>query len=139
MVDLYGLAAGAPAQLSLFDGERRWIGVDNSALSIATTLRCFASGLQPMGDFVSQKPDEPADQLDMNFLSEVSSQPGEARCMPDDFALYADKKTSFPKISGQADLSKVADLLYASLEEEGIKDAGLPNSVAEKTILLQGS
>lgn len=32
--------------------DRRWIGIDNSAEAIATTLRRFAKGLEPMGDFV---------------------------------------------------------------------------------------
>lgn len=31
---------------------RRWIGVDNSREAIATTLRRFVHGLEPMGDFV---------------------------------------------------------------------------------------
>lgn len=33
---------------------RRWIGVDNSREAIATTLRRFSKGLEPMGDFVSK-------------------------------------------------------------------------------------
>lgn len=32
---------------------RRWIGVDSSSEAITTTLRRFAHGLEPMGDFVS--------------------------------------------------------------------------------------
>jgi adenine-specific DNA-methyltransferase len=32
---------------------RSWIGVDNSSEAICTTLRRFAEGIQPMGDFVS--------------------------------------------------------------------------------------
>jgi hypothetical protein len=35
--------------------KRHWIGVDNSELAIATTLRRFAQGLKPMGDFVSAR------------------------------------------------------------------------------------
>ncbi|MBI2928741.1 MAG: site-specific DNA-methyltransferase [Verrucomicrobia bacterium] len=34
--------------------ERRWIGLDNSAEAIRTTLRRFAKGLEPMGDFVKK-------------------------------------------------------------------------------------
>ena len=34
---------------------RQWIGIDNSAEAIATTLRRFAQGLEPMGDFVSSR------------------------------------------------------------------------------------
>ena len=33
---------------------RRWIGVDNSPEAIGATLRRFAKGLEPMGDFVSR-------------------------------------------------------------------------------------
>jgi hypothetical protein len=31
----------------------KWIGIDNSAEAIAVTLRRFAKGLEPMGDFVN--------------------------------------------------------------------------------------
>lgn len=34
---------------------RRWIGVDNSQEAIKTTLRRLASGMEPMGDFVSDR------------------------------------------------------------------------------------
>ena len=34
---------------------RKWIGIDNSAEAIAVTLRRFAKGLEPMGDFVNGK------------------------------------------------------------------------------------
>jgi len=45
--------------------ERRWIGIDNSREAIATTLRRFTTGTQPMGDFAgsrngdSEKPKKP--------------------------------------------------------------------------------
>jgi adenine-specific DNA-methyltransferase len=35
---------------------RRWIGIDNSAEAIATTLRRFAVGPQRMGDYVASRP-----------------------------------------------------------------------------------
>lgn len=35
--------------------HRKWIGMDKSPEAISTTLRRFASGLEPMGDFVSQR------------------------------------------------------------------------------------
>ncbi|MGI9059888.1 MAG: site-specific DNA-methyltransferase [Ktedonobacteraceae bacterium] len=35
--------------------NRRWIGIDNSTEAIATTLRRFAKGLEPMGDFVTKQ------------------------------------------------------------------------------------
>ena len=34
---------------------RQWIGIDNSIEAIATTLRRFAKGLEPMGDFVTRE------------------------------------------------------------------------------------
>jgi adenine-specific DNA-methyltransferase len=34
---------------------RRWIGMDNSAEAIATTLRRFARGTEPMGDYVQAR------------------------------------------------------------------------------------
>jgi len=40
---------------------RQWIGIDSSAHAIATTLRRFASGLQPMGDFVTARMAKGAD------------------------------------------------------------------------------
>ena len=35
--------------------DRHWIGIDNSIEAIATTLRRFAKGLEPMGDFVTKE------------------------------------------------------------------------------------
>ncbi|MGH2533386.1 MAG: site-specific DNA-methyltransferase [Thermomicrobiales bacterium] len=37
------------------DLERRWIGIDNSAEAITTTLKRFAHGPKPMGDFVKRE------------------------------------------------------------------------------------
>jgi adenine-specific DNA-methyltransferase len=37
--------------------QRRWIGIDSSPQAIATTLRRFAVGAEPMGDFVSSRAD----------------------------------------------------------------------------------
>ena len=34
--------------------QRRWIGIDNSGTAIETTLRRFAHGSSPMGDFVQK-------------------------------------------------------------------------------------
>lgn len=42
-----GTTLAVASQLS-----RRWIGIDNSPQAILTTLRRFAHGLQPMGDYV---------------------------------------------------------------------------------------
>lgn len=35
--------------------ERYWLGIDNSIEAISTTLRRFAKGLEPMGDFVERE------------------------------------------------------------------------------------
>lgn len=35
--------------------HRKWIGIDNSVEAITTTLRRFATGLKPMGDFVTKR------------------------------------------------------------------------------------
>lgn len=45
-----GTTLAAASQLG-----RSWIGIDNSPQAILTTLRRFAHGLQPMGDYVSRK------------------------------------------------------------------------------------
>jgi adenine-specific DNA-methyltransferase len=34
---------------------RKWIGIDNSLEAIATTLKRFAHGTEPMGDFVGKR------------------------------------------------------------------------------------
>lgn len=48
--------AGSGTTLAVADHlERRWIGIDNSPEAIAATLRRFAGGLEPLGDFVSQR------------------------------------------------------------------------------------
>ena len=96
--------------------KRCWIGMDNSELAVATTLRRFASGLQPMGDFVSPRAGAAIPQLDIDFPLEVNN-------MPDDFVLYADEATPLPPIEKEDDLLTVANLLYASVEEKGIKAA----------------
>jgi adenine-specific DNA-methyltransferase len=44
-----GTTLAAASQLG-----RAWIGIDNSAVAIATVLRRFAQGLERMGDFVSK-------------------------------------------------------------------------------------
>lgn len=50
--------AGSGTTLAVADQlERRWIGIDNSSEAIATILRRFARGCEPMGDFVSQRND----------------------------------------------------------------------------------
>jgi adenine-specific DNA-methyltransferase len=48
--------AGSGTTLAIADANRRrWIGMDNSAEAIATTLRRFLKGVEPMGDFVTER------------------------------------------------------------------------------------
>ena len=75
---------------------RRWIGTDNSSEAIATTLRRFAHGLEPMGDFVKPgQPAKPQDALplfDFADLSEIEpsrSKTDNPNQPIDDFALYS--------------------------------------------------
>lgn len=58
---------------------RRWIGVDHSREAIATTLRRFRQGLEPMGDFVgkpeSPEPDDEAEGTLSLFGPEETARP----------------------------------------------------------------
>lgn len=45
-----GTTLGVASQLN-----RRWIGIDNSLEAISTTLKRFAHGTEPMGDFLGKK------------------------------------------------------------------------------------
>jgi adenine-specific DNA-methyltransferase len=51
--------------------ERKWIGIDDSSEAISTTLRRFAQGCQPMGDFVTKRDDSNKNKLD-NQLEQLS-------------------------------------------------------------------
>jgi len=76
---------------------RRWIGIDNSPEAIATTLRRFAIGAQPMGDFVSAHNGK---ALAAPSLFDLADVPVEKKASPahhtriTDFALYSDKSVS---------------------------------------------
>ena len=52
--------AGSGTTLAVSDQlGRNWIGIDNSSTAIATILKRFEIGTQPMGDFVTAKKKEP--------------------------------------------------------------------------------
>jgi adenine-specific DNA-methyltransferase len=79
--------------------NRSWIGIDNIPLAIETTLRRFAKGLEPMGDFVAAKrshpecaPSEEPHNLPL-FASVVPAPPGPVqgveKRMITDFCLYS--------------------------------------------------
>jgi adenine-specific DNA-methyltransferase len=74
---------------------RRWIGVDNSSEAIATTLRRFAHGLEPMGDFVDANREESSDSLPLFRFANLPETPSDERNLEqgdhiiDDFVLYS--------------------------------------------------
>jgi adenine-specific DNA-methyltransferase len=76
---------------------RHWIGVDNSQEAISTTLRRFAKGLEPMGDFVSKpegsdEDDEPEPTLPLFGSKEPAEPPPQEATghrLVNDFALLA--------------------------------------------------
>lgn len=47
---------------------RNWLGVDNSAEAIRTTLSRFSQGVEPMGDFVHRMEREDVEPVDEGFL-----------------------------------------------------------------------
>jgi adenine-specific DNA-methyltransferase len=65
--------------------DRRWIGIDCSPEAIATTLRRFAKGPEPMGDFVVRSETEPLPLF--NLAEPSASYP--VYPMIRDFTLYA--------------------------------------------------
>ncbi len=75
--------SGSGATLSTAsDLTRSWIGVDNSLEAIATTLRRFAQGPLPMGDFVGKRKNGPQEGLQLFGVT--------------DFALYSGEPPSEP-------------------------------------------
>lgn len=82
-----GTTLAAASQLG-----RRWIGIDNSSEAIATILRRFTHGLEPMGDFVSEKMTDSLPLFDFANFPEVpidSDGKGKHEHIIDDFALYS--------------------------------------------------
>jgi adenine-specific DNA-methyltransferase len=81
---------------------RRWIGIDNSVEAIATTLRRFAIGTQPMGDFVSQRNGSHTSStqtpVNLSFLDEIAELASPAAPKGHkpiiDFVLWAEKTTA---------------------------------------------
>jgi 16S rRNA G966 N2-methylase RsmD len=58
--------------------NRRWIGIDNSTEAIATILRRFAKGLEPMGDFVT-KPESSSQEKQVQDVSLWSGSEGQVK------------------------------------------------------------
>lgn len=75
---------------------RRWIGIDNSAEAIATTLRRFASGTKRMGDFVARRAEqgmkskeELLSLFDLMENAESEKPVAHKKTLISDFALYS--------------------------------------------------
>jgi adenine-specific DNA-methyltransferase len=68
--------------------ERRWIGIDNSPEAIRITLKRFAMGLEPMGDYVSKKTNNIKTSL-LPIFSEEIELLGKHKPI-EDFTLYAE-------------------------------------------------
>ncbi|GAB4541315.1 MAG: hypothetical protein Kow0063_32060 [Anaerolineae bacterium] len=72
---------------------RRWIGIDNSSEAIATILRRFTHGLEPMGDFVGER--KRTDNLPLFDFANLPEVPadndgkGKRKNIIDDFVLYS--------------------------------------------------
>lgn len=79
--------------------NRQWIGVDNGVEAITTTLRRFAIGSEPMGDFVKDRKSTHAESEALPLFQYGNlSQPAESSALPvngrnhtaiRDFSLYA--------------------------------------------------
>ena len=68
---------------------RRWIGIDNSSEAIRTTLRRFAEGLEPMGDYRGEKPKPPQPAL-LPLFGETIDVKAKGHVPVEDFTLYAE-------------------------------------------------
>src|SRR6266568_1189718 len=74
--------SGSGTTLAVADGlGRRWIGIDNGEEAVRTTLKRFENGLEPMGDFVSEREaasdDEP--QGSLSLFSQAPNGPDAAK------------------------------------------------------------
>jgi adenine-specific DNA-methyltransferase len=59
---------------------RKWIGIDNSHLAIATILHRFANGTEIMGDFVVKKEDKQKENIEQLQLFEHSPATNQSFC-----------------------------------------------------------
>ncbi len=97
---------GSGTLLSVASGlNRRWIGVDNSLEAIQTTLRRFALGTQPMGDFVSARngngakstQNETLSLFDLTDISKIESE--SSKHIPITNFTFLSEDTLTPKLS----------------------------------------
>ena len=79
--------AGSGTTLAIANEEKRkWIGVDNSQEALATTLKRFAVGSKPMGDYVGKRGKKKANNEPSLFIESSLSA---ARISA--FSLYAEE------------------------------------------------
>jgi adenine-specific DNA-methyltransferase len=85
---------------------RRWLGVDNSAEAIGTTLARFAKGAEPMGDFVRRPRDKDTTVAETETLSlpglenltDSESQQTRPHAVITDFVLYVEEGLQAEKV-----------------------------------------
>ena len=116
VVDCFG-GSGTTLAVAAQAG-RRWIGMDESALAIATILRRFAHGLQPMGDFVSSlSDDDDAPEVVQMTLLLNESKAANAYGTPE-FSLFSDGERPLPLIQAGAGIMDV-ESIFLSMAEKG--------------------
>jgi adenine-specific DNA-methyltransferase len=94
-----GTTLGAASELG-----RQWIGIDDSELAIATTLRRFTNGLQPMGDFVSARSGKGTTKPQLSlFLNAVQKEPN--------FDLFSSRVFKSTTKTCMLDLTELANLI----------------------------
>lgn len=84
--------------------NRRWVGIDSSLTAIETTLKRFAHGLEPMGDFVDKRQVAYPMQLPLALPSEPVS------TLVNDFVLFAAEPAP-------QELSTIANHWYTLLQD----------------------
>lgn len=69
---------------------RTWIGIDNSPEAIAAILKRFAKGVEPMGDFVSERREEKTSSSQLSLLPDIlpDTLTSTPKALIDDFVLY---------------------------------------------------
>jgi adenine-specific DNA-methyltransferase len=82
--------AGSGTTLAVADAlQRRWIGVDNSPEALRTILERFASGLQPMGDFVKPRETDANPQVSLFDTPDTALVSPAAHRAISEFSLFA--------------------------------------------------
>ncbi len=83
--------AGSGTTLAVADQlGRRWVGVDNSLEAIETTLRRFARGTEPMGDFVGKRGASKTAESSLPLFEPTMEEQELSSITIRDFSLFAD-------------------------------------------------